>query len=88
MRGRFARHAGSIQKHTLVYTVVFAILLTVFFDLSRIGSIGAIFYLVMDIAVHWGILRYLCEEISAKAWVLVTAILMDVMVLGTFIVLK
>jgi amino acid transporter len=79
---------GSIQKHTLVYTVVLAMILTVFFDLSRIASLGAIFYLVMDIAVHAGILRHLRREIDAKAWVLITAIVLDVVVLGTFIVLK
>ena len=39
---------GSIQKHMLIYIVVIAITLTIFFDLSRIASIGAIFYLVMD----------------------------------------
>ena len=29
-------------------------LLTVFFDLGRIASLGAIFYIVMDMAIHWG----------------------------------
>jgi len=43
---------GDIQKHTLVYTVVVAIFLTIFFDLSRIASLGAIFYLLMDIIIH------------------------------------
>ena len=41
---------GSIQKHTLVYTVVLGIFLTAFFDLSRIAALGIVFYLVMDIA--------------------------------------
>ncbi len=45
---------GSIQKHTLVYTVVLGLVLTAFFDLSRIAALGIIFYLIMDIAVHWG----------------------------------
>ena len=45
---------GRIQKHTLVYTVVIAALLTILLDLSRIAAIGAIFYIVMDMAVHWG----------------------------------
>lgn len=79
---------GTIQKHTLVYTVVLAMLLTVFFDLSRIASLGAIFYIVMDIAVHWGIFRHLRTEIDAKASILITAIVLDVIVLGTFIVIK
>lgn len=50
---------GSIQKHMLVYVLVIALVLTVFFDLSRIASLGAIFYLVMDIVIHWGVLRHL-----------------------------
>lgn len=45
---------GSIQKHTLVYTIVLGLLLTAFFDLSRIAALGIIFYLIMDIAIHWG----------------------------------
>ncbi len=49
---------GDIQKHTLVYTIALAMFLTIFFDLSRIASLGVIFYLVMDIAVHWGVLGY------------------------------
>ena len=43
---------GAIRDHTLVYTVVIAGFLTVFFDLSRIASLGALFYLVMDIIIH------------------------------------
>ena len=64
---------GSIQKHTLVYTIVAAMVLTVFFDLGRIASLGAIFYIVMDIAAHWGILHRLRREIGANAAILVTA---------------
>ncbi|MCO6414000.1 MAG: APC family permease [Thiogranum sp.] len=79
---------GSIQKHTLVYTIVIAMLLTIFFDLSRIASLGAIFYIIMDIAVHWGVLRHLREEINAQIWVLVTAIVMDVTVLIAFLWVK
>ena len=54
---------GPIQKHLLVYTAVIAGLLAVFFDLSRIASLGAIFYLVMDIMIHWGVFRYLRKEV-------------------------
>ena len=79
---------GSIQQHTLVYTVVIAIFLTIFFDLSRIASLGAIFYIVMDIAVHWGVLRYLRKEINANAAILITAIVFDVVVLGVFLKVK
>jgi amino acid transporter len=79
---------GRIQKHTLVYTVVIASLLTVFFDLSRIASLGAIFYLVMDVAVQWGVLRHLRREVQANAAVLLGAIALDAVVLGAFLVMK
>jgi amino acid transporter len=76
---------GPIRSHLLVYTVVIAILLTIFFDLSRIAALGAIFYLVMDVAVHWGVFRHLRHEIGARAAVLLTAIFLDVSILGAFI---
>jgi len=79
---------GDIQKHTLVYTVVLAMLLTVFFDLSRIASLGAIFYVVMDIAVHWGVLRRLRGKLDARPWIVVCAIAMDLVVLGAFVLVK
>ena len=79
---------GDIQKHTLVYTVVLAALLAAFFDLSRIASLGAIFYLVMDIAIHWGVFRYLREDVGAKAWVLLSAIVLDAAALSAFLVIK
>ena len=79
---------GNIQRHTLVYTIVLAILLTVFFDLSRIASLGAIFYILMDIAIHWGVFKSLKEDIDAKPIILVTAILLDVIVLGAFLWIK
>lgn len=79
---------GSIQKHTLVYTVVLGIFLTAFFDLSRIAALGIVFYLIMDIAIHWGVLRYLLADIKAKAWVPVTAIILDLVALGGFVWVK
>lgn len=79
---------GDIQKHTLVYTIGLAMLLTVFFDLSRIASLGAIFYIIMDIAIHWGVFRYLRKEINANAAILITAIVLDVVVLGAFLWVK
>lgn len=79
---------GDIQKHTLVYTVVIAICLTIFFDLSRIASLGAIFYILMDIAVHWGVFRYLRKEIHANTFILISAIIFDVIVLGAFLIVK
>ena len=79
---------GKIQKHMLVYTAVIAIVLTIFFDLSRIASLGAILYLVMDIMIHWGVLRYLRKEIKANAFIIITAIILDVIVLAAFIWVK
>lgn len=79
---------GRVQKHTLVYTIVLAILLTTFLDLTRIASLGAIFYLIMDIAVHWGVLRRLRDEIKANPVILIAAILFDVIVLVAFLILK
>lgn len=79
---------GDIQKHTLVYTVVIAAFLAAFFDLSRIASLGAIFYLVMDIAIHWGVLRHLRDDVEAKTWVLLSAIALDAAVLAAFLVIK
>lgn len=79
---------GSIRDHTLIYTVVIAGVLTVFFDLGRIASLGAFFYLVMDILIHWGVWRHLRDETNALAWVLLTAIALDVVVLTAFAALK
>jgi len=80
--------SGSIQKHTLVYTVVLGVVLTAFFDITRIAALGIIFYLIMDIAVHWGILRYLRKDIHANLLILVTAIMLDLLVLGGFLWIK
>lgn len=79
---------GSIQKHTLVYTIVIAIGLTVFFDLSRIASLGAIFYIVMDIAVQWGVLRYLSQDIGASKVIVGAAIALDGVVLVALLAVK
>jgi len=79
---------GGIQKHTLVYTVVAAGVLAVFFDLSRIASLGAIFYLVMDIVIHWGVLRHLKDDVGATPAILILAIALDTIVLIAFLVLK
>ncbi|SFT35118.1 amino acid/polyamine/organocation transporter, APC superfamily [Halomonas saccharevitans] len=79
---------GSIQKHTLVYTVVLGLFLTAFFDLSRIAALGIIFYLVMDIAIHWGVFRHLREEVEAKPAILLVAIVLDMVVLTGFIWVK
>ncbi|MBA3899728.1 MAG: APC family permease [Bacteroidetes bacterium] len=80
--------SGSIQKHMLIYIVVIAITLTVFFDLSRIASIGAIFYLVMDMIVHWGVFKHLRKEVKANGVILISALLLDLIVLIAFLWIK
>jgi amino acid transporter len=79
---------GNIQKHMLVYIAVLAIVLTVFFDLSRIASLGAIFYLFMDMIIQWGVLKHLRKEIKAKASIIITAIILDAIVLSAFLWIK
>ncbi len=79
---------GDVQAHTLAYTIVIAVLLTVFFDLGRIASLGAIFYLIMDMAVHWGLIRRRPQEVQARTWIPVIALGLDAAVLGAFVVVK
>ena len=79
---------GTIQKHTLVYTVVLASVLAAFFDLGRIASLGVIFYLLMDIIIHWGVLRHMRHDVGASAPILVCAIILDTFVLSAFVVMK
>ncbi len=82
------RHLGlpsTVRTHTMVYTVTFAITLTVLFDLRRIAALGAVFYLIMDMAIHWGILRRLRSRLRVRASIVVTAIVLDVLVLGAFL---
>ncbi|MBS9405339.1 APC family permease [Halomonas sp. TRM85114] len=79
---------GSIQKHTLVYTIVLGLLLTAFFDLSRIAALGIIFYLIMDMAIHWGVYRHLRHDVGANPAVLFVAMLLDAVVLVGFVWVK
>jgi amino acid transporter len=79
---------GTVQQHMLVYVAVIAIVLTIFFDLSSIASLGAIFYLVMDILFQWGILRNLRKKVKANSAIIITAIFFDVIVLSSFIWVK
>ena len=80
--------SGTIRSHTLVYTVVLASALAVFFDLSRIASLGAFFYLIMDMLVHWGVFRHLRHEIGANGVVLLCAMVFDGLVLVAFTAMK
>jgi len=78
----------NLKNPALIFTVALAILLTVLFDLTRIASIGAIFYLIMDIAIHWGLFRHLKKEVKFNPIIPIIAILMDIVVLTAFIYLK
>ncbi len=78
----------NLKNPALIFTVSLAILLTILFDLTRIASIGAIFYLIMDIAIHWGLYRYLKKEIKFNAVMPAIAIILDSAVLFAFIYLK
>lgn len=80
--------SGSVQKHMLLYIVLIAITLTILFDLSRIASIGAIFYLVMDMIVHWGVYKHLRNDINAKGSILLSALFLDLIVLIAFVWIK
>lgn len=62
--------------------------LAVFFDLGRIASLGAFFYLIMDMVVHWGVFRYRRQEIGAAATVLLMALAFDAVVLVAFTAMK
>ncbi|MDA3892371.1 MAG: hypothetical protein PF517_11970 [Salinivirgaceae bacterium] len=79
---------GNLQQHMLVYTIAIAITLTIFFDLSRIASLGAIFYLIMDITMQWGVFKHLRKKIKANGAILLTTIVLDVIVLAAFIWMK
>ncbi len=79
---------GDVQTHTLVYTIVLAMALTIFFDLGRIASLGAIFYILMDLVIHWGVFRHLRKEVEAKSLILITAMILDIIVLGALIWVK
>lgn len=79
---------GGIRSHMLLYTVVIAGTLAVLFDLSRIASLGAFFYLVMDMLVHWGVFYGLREAIGARASVLLSALAADAVVLAAFTAAK
>ena len=77
-----------LKNPSLIFTVTLAILLTILFDLTRIASIGAIFYLIMDIAIHWGLFRHLKKEVKFNPVIPIIALVMDIVILSAFIYLK
>lgn len=79
---------GTVRTHTMIYTIVFAMALTIAFDLRRIAALGAIYYLIMDIAIHWGILRHLRSRIDVRPAIVAAAIVLDLVVLGALVWVK
>lgn len=79
---------SGVRHQSLVVTTGLAIVLTAFLDLGQIASMGAILYLAMDIAIHWGVIRHLRTDIAAKPAIPAIAIVLDVVVLGAFIAVK
>ena len=72
----------------MVYTVVFAMVLTILFDLRRIAVLATIYSLILDIAIHWGILRHLRTRIEVRASVVTIAIVLDIILLTAFLWVK
>ncbi|GAB3548602.1 APC family permease [Arthrobacter tumbae] len=79
---------GKEGHQSLFITAGLAIVMAAFFDLSQIAALGAILYLVMDIAIHWGIIRHVRSDVEAKTWIPWTAIVLDIAVLVPFTILK
>lgn len=82
------KRLGNFKNPALIFTVSLAILLTILFDLTRIASIGVIFYLIMDIAIHWGLFRHLKKEVKFQPLIPLIAIFMDIVVLTSFLYIK
>jgi len=74
-------HAGFLQFPLLLASLYF-------FDLSRIASLGAIFYIVMDMVVHWVVLKHLRKDVNANPLIVITALVVDGVVLAAFLWIK
>ncbi|MEU2006970.1 APC family permease [Rhodococcus sp. NPDC019627] len=79
---------GSIDRQSLLITAALALVTATLFDLSQIASLGAMLYLSMDIAIHWGMICRLRDEVQIKSWIPGVAIVLDVLVLAPFVVMK
>lgn len=82
------RLPSRFNNPALIFTVLLAMTLTILFNLTRIAAIGAIFYLVMDIAIHWGLFKHLRKEIDFNPLITLLAILFDTVILIAFFILK
>lgn len=79
---------GSVNRQSLLITAALALVTATVFDLSQIASLGAMLYLSMDIAIHWGMVRRLRDEVEFAIWVPAVAIALDVLVLVPFVIMK
>ncbi|WP_062210881.1 APC family permease [Demequina oxidasica] len=79
---------GTMRQHVLVYVGVVAAVLAATLGLSAIAAVGIIVYLIMDIALQWGVLRHLRKEVKAKAWVIIAALAADVTALVAFVLIR
>ncbi len=72
---------GDIQKHILVYISLIAGFITLIFDVSRIAAMGAFFYLIMDMLIHFGVLRNANrQEVEFKKVFLILSIAIDLII--------
>jgi len=80
---------GTVKNHVLVYVAVLAGTITILFDVSRIAAMGALFYLVMDILIHYGVLKNADKsEVKFSPWVLKSSLTLDLIVLGGLLYVK
>lgn len=78
----------ALNRQSLLITATLALVTASLFDLSRIAALGAMLYLSMDIAIHWGMIRRLRHRIEFTVWIPAVAIALDVLVLVPFVVMK
>ncbi|WP_061963044.1 APC family permease [Demequina aurantiaca] len=79
---------GSVRQHVLIYIGIVAAVLAATLGLSAIAAVGIIVYLIMDIALQWGVLRHLRKDVDAKAWIIVAALAADVTALVAFVLIR
>lgn len=78
---------GSVSRQSLLITSALAIGTATAFDLGQIAALGAMLYLSMDIAIHWGMVRHLRDDVEITPWVPSVAIALDLLVLVPFVVM-
>lgn len=78
----------SLNRQSLLITAALALVTASLFDLSRIAALGAMLYLSMDIAIHWGMIRRLRHRVEFTVWIPAVAIALDVLVLVPFVMMK